>query len=75
MFSNKKKITILNKKWETILEKIEVKDLPRKDELIFLEKLEKYYSVINIIHHLGSTTKDWYFVIVDELTKQPEIKK
>ncbi len=68
-------ITILNNK-EEILEKRSVKALPRTNELIYLDKNQKYYTVLNVTHKY---TNKWlfsfikaegYFIIVEELTKK-----
>ncbi len=71
MFNNKYNITLLNTKWNPIKTGLKLGALPRKDEFIYLQDLNKYFEVISIVHSINSKLKVTYFVIVDEFTQQP----
>ena len=69
------RITILNSKQE-IIEKRRVKVLPRVNELIFLDKTAKYYTVLNVTHKYSHKwlfkfiKAEGYFITVEELFKK-----
>lgn len=66
-FSKKINVTLLNKDWQPISElKFDV--LPKIDELIYLKSNEKYYQVVNIIHHMHE--KHGKIAIIKELGEQ-----
>lgn len=60
---NKYSVSILNKKWEVIHPTINVKFVPRMDEMIFIN--EQYYRVIGVVHNI--LDKQGIFIIVEEL--------
>lgn len=70
MFNKKYKITILNSKWGVLVKTIKVSVVPNKNDYIWYN--EQYHEVINVIHSLN---EDRVYVIVDEVSPQPTIKK
>lgn len=72
--SRKYKITLLAKNWSVIKDGIHVKSIPSKDELIFIQEFNKYYTVFNVIHAYSENNNDGVFVIITELIKTPEKK-
>lgn len=65
-------IIIINNKQE-ILEKRKVKILPRINELIYLDKSQKYYTVLNVTHKYSHRwlfkflKAEGYFIVIEEL--------
>jgi predicted ribosome-associated RNA-binding protein Tma20 len=57
-------VTILDRKWSVIKQRVRVKIIPRYGEFIFIEETNQYYKVINVIHYLNR--KSGVFIIVDE---------
>jgi len=64
----KYKISIMNNAWEMIIPSLKVKHIPRNGELIYLNDLEQYYRVLNVIHNI--TNKQEIFVIVENYDKK-----
>lgn len=64
-FDNRKySISLLDEVWKPLDIKIKLRYLPRKDELIFIESLGKYFEIVNLIHYLNK--KQGIFVIIRE---------
>jgi hypothetical protein len=61
-------ISIMNNAWEMIIPRLKVKHIPRNGELIYLNDLEQYYRVLNVIHNI--TKKQEIFVIVENYDKK-----
>lgn len=68
MFKTKYTVSILDSKWNVVKNNIKILAIPRQDELIYMD--DKYVRVLNIIHML--TEKARIFIVVEDLTKQPE---
>ena len=64
----KKSITLINESWEKIDANLKLVEIPRKNELIYVEKTEIYYKVINVIHYLND--KHGIFVVVEKYANQ-----
>ena len=64
----KKSITLINESWEKIDGNLKLVEIPRKNELIYVEKTEIYYKVINVIHYLND--KHGIFVVVEKYANQ-----
>lgn len=64
----KKSITLINETWEKIDANLKLVEIPRKNELIYVEKTEIYYKVINVIHYLND--KHGIFVVVEKYANQ-----
>lgn len=52
MFKQKYSITILNDKWDIIRE-VKMISVPKQDELIYFDDIQKYYSVIHVVHQIS----------------------
>lgn len=61
-------VSLMNEKWEMIIENLKVKYIPRTSELIYLDKQEQYYKVMNVIHNI--TNKHEIFIIVEIFDKK-----
>jgi hypothetical protein len=61
-------VSLMNEKWEMIIENLKVKYIPRISELIYLDKQEQYYKVMNVIHNM--TNKHEIFIIVEIFNKK-----
>ena len=61
-------VSLMNEKWEMIIENLKVKYIPRTSELIYLDKQEQYYKVMNVIHNI--TNKHEIFIIVEFFDKK-----
>lgn len=70
-------LTILDNK-QNILDKRKVKIIPRMNELIYLDKTGKYYSVLNVTHRYSTLRflkfikAEGYFITVEELLQKPK---
>jgi hypothetical protein len=64
----KKSITLINETWEKIDVGLNLLEIPRKNELIYVEKTQIYYKVINVIHYLNN--KHGIFVVVEKYGNQ-----
>lgn len=64
-------ISILNKSWKPIKEGIRFKFIPRRGELIFIEEVNKYFEVLNVIYYVNN--KQGIFIIVKDFGG--EVKK
>ena len=64
----KKSITLINESWEKIDANLKLVEIPRKNELIYVEKTKLYYKVINVIHYLND--KHGIFVVVEKYANQ-----
>jgi hypothetical protein len=69
-FKKKFSVTLMDESWNQLKINVKLKNIPRKDELIYLENLETYYKVTSVIHYLNN--KHGIFIIV---TKYSEEKK
>lgn len=67
MFRTKYTISILDSKWNPIKRNIKLKVIPRKDELIFLNK--EYHEVINVIHTMNNIQDIFIIIKPLELNK------
>lgn len=56
-------VTILDRNWKVIKNKVKLRVIPRYGEYIYIEENEQYYKVLNIIHYLNN--KRGVFIIVD----------
>jgi hypothetical protein len=65
----KHSVSIINPKWEFIKKTINVKHIPRREDLIFIEDIGKYFRVLNIIHTINK--KQGIFIVVETL-EQPQ---
>jgi hypothetical protein len=61
-------ISLMDNKWEMIIQTLKVKYIPRSGELIYLNSQEQYYKVINVIHNI--TKKHEIFIIVEIFDKK-----
>ncbi len=61
-------ISLMNEKWEMIIQNLKVKHIPRTSEFIYLDNQEQYYKVINVIHNM--TNKHEIFIIVEIFDKK-----
>jgi hypothetical protein len=61
-------VSLMNEKWEMIIENLKVKHIPRTSEFIYLDKQEQYYKVMNVIHNM--TNKHEIFIIVEIFDKK-----
>jgi hypothetical protein len=61
-------ISLMDNKWEMIIQTLKVKHIPRSGELIYLNSQEQYYKVINVIHNI--TKKHEIFIIVEIFDKK-----
>lgn len=61
-------ISLMNEKWEMIIQNLKVKHIPRTSEFIYLDNQEQYYKVINVIHNM--TSKHEIFIIVEIFDKK-----
>jgi hypothetical protein len=61
-------VSLMNEKWEMIIQTLKVKHIPRNSELIYLDNQEQYYKVINVIHNM--TNKHEIFIIVEIFDKK-----
>lgn len=69
----KHSISILNKSWQPIVTQGKrLKFIPRQGELIFLEELNQYFKVLNVIYYLNK--KQGIFIIVDEFEEKQNIE-
>lgn len=62
-------VSILDQKWEPIRKVIRVQHIPRQGELIYLDDLQAYYRVLNVVHYLNR--KQGIFIIVEKLDETP----
>jgi hypothetical protein len=65
MFNSKYSVVFLNEKWEP-LKTLKVKLIPRLNEFIFFEDVQKYFRVTNIIHQIGK--KQSLIVVLTEIS-------
>ena len=61
-------VSLMNEKWEMIIQNLKVKHIPRTFEFIYLDNQEQYYKVINVIHNM--TSKHEIFIIVEIFDKK-----
>jgi len=61
-------VSLMNEKWEMIIQNLKVKHIPRTSEFIYLDNQEQYYKVINVIHNM--TSKHEIFIIVEIFDKK-----
>lgn len=67
---------VLDGNKNTIEPKRYVKTLPRVNEMIYIDKNDKYYNVINVIHRYSHyrffkfIKNEGYFIIVEEFNKK-----
>lgn len=61
-------ISLMDNKWDMIIQTLKVKHIPRSGELIYLSDQEQYYKVINVIHNI--TKKHEIFIIVEIFDKK-----
>lgn len=61
-------VSLMNEKWEMIIENLKVKHIPRISEFIYLDKEGQYYKVMNVIHNM--TNKHEIFIIVEIFDKK-----
>ena len=61
-------VSLMNEKWEMIIQTLKVKHIPRNSEFIYLDNQEQYYKVINVIHNM--TNKHEIFIIVEIFDKK-----
>lgn len=61
-------ISLMDDKWGMIVPKMRVKCVPRYGELIYLNDLQQYFRVLNVIHTI--TNKHEIFVIVELFDKK-----
>ena len=67
----KRSISILNKSWDPIITKgLELVDIPREGELLYLEEKGKYFKVLNVIYYINK--KQGIFIIVDEFSDETQ---
>lgn len=68
MFGRKKiNIGIMDSSWNIMVENVKVTNIPRIDELIYLELDEQYYQVKTVVHNIHK--KQDIFVIVEKFLK------
>jgi hypothetical protein len=70
IFKKKYSVTIMDESWKPLKTIVKLENIPRIDELIFLETQEIYYKVTSVIHYLNDN--HGIFIIV---TKYSEEKK
>jgi hypothetical protein len=63
------KVSILDREWKPIKVRLKLKHIPTYDELIWIEDVNQYYKVLNVIHSL--TKRQTIFIIVDEFVQKP----
>lgn len=59
---NKNSVTLLDEKWNVVVTNMKFNTLPRIDELIFMPKEQKYYSVINVIYNMYQPVETYLIV-------------
>jgi hypothetical protein len=77
-FVKKNKVTILNQKWEILNPSISFEFIPRINELIFIDDLNQYFRVVNIIYKMGllkSKKLESIFLIIEEFHDDFNLKK
>lgn len=68
MFGRKKiNIGIMDSSWNIMVENVKVTNIPRIDELIYLELDEQYYQVKTVVHNIHKNQD--IFVIVEKFLK------
>jgi hypothetical protein len=67
MFNSKYWVLFLNEKWEP-LKKIKLKSIPKINEFIFFEEVQKYFRVINVVHQIGK--KESTIVVLTEFSPE-----
>lgn len=70
IFKKKYSVTVMDESWKQLKINVKLTNIPRRDELIYLENLQTYYKVTNVIHYLNN--KHGIFIVV---TKYSEGKK
>jgi hypothetical protein len=67
MFNQNFNITILNQDWKVIKQNVKLKCVPGKNELVFLEDLNQYFDIVNVIHRINA--KHEILLVVKEFSK------
>lgn len=70
MFNKKYSVSILDENWGEIVATLNLQFIPRKDELIWLEKFQQYFMVLKIVHYLNE--KQGIFIVVKTLEGSPD---
>lgn len=68
MFKKSKKVTFLNEKWEVIIEDFKVINIPRIYEIIYLDNIDEYFRVVNVIHDISG--KHEIFIIMEKYSDE-----
>ena len=71
-FKRKKKISLLNDKWEILIPLLEVDEIPRINEYIWLEDYKNYFRVMTIAHNIQK--KQGIFIILENNSIEDEKK-
>lgn len=66
----RKKITLLDGNWKEIKTKSNLTVKPNMGEMIYIDELDKYFRVVNVLHSLYR--KHGLFVIVEEMNFKKE---
>lgn len=68
LFRRKTPITVLNKDWSVLKNRIKVSHVPRRGEMLFFEKEQTYYQIVNVVHNFKN--KHGIFIIVEKVAQQ-----
>jgi hypothetical protein len=68
MFCKRKySVSILDENWNIIHNTLFLKIIPRVDEIIYLDTLNKYFRVMNVVHYIND--KHGIFIILKDFYK------
>jgi hypothetical protein len=68
MFSRKYSMTIMDENWDVLKNNLKFSFLPQKDDFIFLEEFNEYFTVINTVHYINK--KHGIFLIVKKFSQK-----
>lgn len=69
---NKIRVNIIDEKWNVIKSNFKLQVIPNIHELIYLNDVEKYYRVVNIIHSINN--KQNISIVIEEYTDDYGLK-
>lgn len=68
MFKRKYSISIIDDNWNKLVDTVNLKYIPRRDELVYIESAKKYFKVLNVIHYL--TKNQGIFLVVKPVEQE-----
>lgn len=69
---NKLRVNIIDEKWNIIKSNFKLQVIPNIHELMYLNDVEKYYRVVNIIHSINN--KQNISIVIEEYTDDYGLK-